>query len=203
MASLHVWFESITTFLRIFIVPLSSLSLLMIHLIRFTLLVLFLHWPISDLTFPFHRSCISHYQFDLPHCLVIHIIFTLGILKSTAHGIYYTCCISHMRAWVSDRWVFEPSFPSFLSPITLAYVTSRVLRPPWGHGIRWRLRQPLLGQVLEIRWYLDIVMLLLLGVTSLMCRSDSVVFKITGIMCLTMDDLVSPDFWPIVPLVPH
>ncbi|RVW23113.1 hypothetical protein CK203_107497 [Vitis vinifera] len=25
-------------------------------------------------------------------------------------------------------------------------------------------------------------------------RSDSVVFKITGIMCLTMDDLVSPDF---------
>ena len=34
--------------------------------------------------------------------------------------------------------------------ITLAYITSRVLRPPWSHGIRCRLRQPLLGQVSEI-----------------------------------------------------
>ena len=38
----------------------------------------------------------------------------------------------------------------FYYPITLAYVTSRVLRPPWGHGIRCRLWQPLLGQVFEI-----------------------------------------------------
>ena len=82
--------------------------------IRFTLLVLFLHWPIPNLTFPFHRSCISHYQFDLPHCLIIDIIFALGILRSMAHRIYYTCCISYMRAWVFYHWVFEPSFPSFL-----------------------------------------------------------------------------------------
>ena len=34
--------------------------------------------------------------------------------------------------------------------ISLAYVMSRVLRPPWGHGIRCRLRQPLLRRVFEI-----------------------------------------------------
>ena len=88
-------------------------------------LVLFLHWPIPDLTFPFHRSCISHYQFDLPHCLIIDIIFALGILRSMAHGIYYTCCISYMRAWVSDHWVFEFSFPSFLSPYHIDLPTLR------------------------------------------------------------------------------
>ena len=41
-------------------------------------------------------------------------------------------------------------FLHFYYPITLAYVTSRVLRPPWGHEIRCCLRQPLLGQVFEI-----------------------------------------------------
>ena len=66
-------------------------------------------------------------------CLLIDIIFTLGILRSIAHGIYYTCCISYMRAWVSDHWVFEPSFPSFLSPyhLGLRYVPclKTTLRP--------------------------------------------------------------------------
>ena len=116
MTSLHVWFESITTFLHIFIVSLSSSSLLVIHLIRFTPLVLFLHWPIPSLIFPLHHSYISDYQFDFLHCLIIDIIFTLGTLTSMVHEFFYTCCISHMRAWVSDRWVFEPSFLSFLLP---------------------------------------------------------------------------------------
>ena len=83
-------------------------------------------------------------------CLLIDIIFTLGILRSMAHEIHYTCYISFMRAWFSDHRVFEPSFLSFLLPITLAYVTSRVLRPSWGHGIRCHFWQPLLGQVFEI-----------------------------------------------------
>ena len=68
----------------------------------------------------------------------------------------------------------------FYYPITLAYVTSRVLRPPWGRGIRCRLWQSLLGQVMRSGWHLDIVMLLLLGVASLMCRTDSVVFGLPG-----------------------
>ena len=71
-------------------------------------------------------------------------------------------------------------FFRFYHLITLAYVTSRVLRPPWGHGIRCRLWQSLLGQVMRSGWHLDIVMLLLLGVASLMCRSNSVVFELPG-----------------------
>ena len=35
-------------------------------------------------------------------CLLIDIIFTLGILRSMAHGIHYTCCISYMRACFSE-----------------------------------------------------------------------------------------------------
>ena len=38
----------------------------------------------------------------------------------------------------------------FFHPITLAYVTSRVLRPPWGHEIRCYLWQPLLRLVFGI-----------------------------------------------------
>ena len=34
--------------------------------------------------------------------------------------------------------------------ITLAYVMSHILRLPWGHGIRCRFRQLLLGQAFEI-----------------------------------------------------
>ena len=38
----------------------------------------------------------------------------------------------------------------FFHPITLAYVTSRVLRPPWGHEIKCYLWQPLLRLVFGI-----------------------------------------------------
>ena len=41
-------------------------------------------------------------------------------------------------------------FLHFFHPITLAYVTSRVLRPRWGHDIRCYLWQPLLGPVFGI-----------------------------------------------------
>ena len=83
-------------------------------------------------------------------CLLIDIIFTLGVLRSMAHEVRYTCCISYMRAWVLIIGYLSLVFFRFYHPITLAYVTSRVLRPPWGHGIRCRLQQPLLGQVIEI-----------------------------------------------------
>ncbi|RVX01661.1 hypothetical protein CK203_024380 [Vitis vinifera] len=111
------WFRdpwSITTFLHVFIVSPSFLSLLVIHLIPF-----------------------ASYSF-----------LTATHLRSMAHEVHYTCCISYMRA--------------------------RVLI------IGCRLQQPLLGQVIEIWLILDIVMLLLLGVASLMCRSDSVVFGLPG-----------------------
>ena len=150
MTSLHVWLELIITFLHIFIVLLSSLSLLAIQPIRYTPVVFFLHWPILGLIFPLHHSYVSHYQFILLHRLIINIICTLGTLKSMAHEIFYTCYILYMKAWASVIGYLSLVFLHFYHPITLAYVTSRVLRPPWDHGIRCRLRQPLLGQVFEI-----------------------------------------------------
>ncbi|RVW68357.1 hypothetical protein CK203_063798 [Vitis vinifera] len=79
-----------------------------------------------------------------------------------------------------DHWVFEPSFLSFLSPyhLGLRYVPClKTTLRPWD---QMSSSQPLLGQVIEIWLNLDIVMLLLLGVASLMCRSDSVVFGLPG-----------------------
>ena len=83
-------------------------------------------------------------------CLLIDIIFTLGSLRSMDHRIFYTCCISYMRAWVMFIGYLGLVSLHFYYLITLAYVTSCVLRPPWGHGIRCHLRQPLLEQVFEI-----------------------------------------------------
>ena len=96
-------------------------------------IVLFLHWPIPGLIFPLHHFCVSHYQFDLLHRLIINIIFTLSTFKSMAHELFYTCCILYMRAWVFYHWVFRPSFPSFLLPYhpSLHYVPclKTTLRP--------------------------------------------------------------------------
>ena len=113
-------------------------------------LILFLQRPISGLIFSLHHHYTSHYQFDFLHCLVILIIFTLGTLRSIAHEIFCTCCISYIRAWVLIIGYLDLASLHFYHPITLAYITSRVLRPPWGHEIRCRLRQPPLGQVFEI-----------------------------------------------------
>ena len=112
--------------------------------------VLFLHWPIPGLISLLHHSYISHYQFDLFHRLIINIIFTLCILRSwlmsfSIHVAFY--------AWGHEffiiRYLGLVSL-HFYYFITLTYITSSVLRPHWGHGIRYRLRQPLLGQVFEI-----------------------------------------------------
>ena len=87
--------------------------------------------------------------------------------------------------------------------ITSAYVTSRVLRPPWGRGIRYRLRQPLLGQVFVI-W--------------LTFRYHHVSYSGSRLWCVGLIQLCSDYrdrefdddwlgvtwfFWRIVPLVPH
>ena len=83
-------------------------------------------------------------------CLLIDTMFTLGTLGSMAHGIYYTCCISYMRAWVLIIGYLSLVFICFYHPITLAYVTSHVSRLPWGYGIKYRLLRLLFGQVFEI-----------------------------------------------------
>ena len=60
-----------------------------------------------------------------------------------------------------------------------------------------------LDRWLRSGWYLDIVMLLLLGVASLMCRSDSVVFGLPGSWVWWWLIWCHLFFWPIIPLVPH
>ena len=132
MTSLHVWFELITTpfYVICFIIILifASDSLFSLHVLFFSYsnpsrVWYSLHIIITHVT-------ISSFCFI---CLLINIIFTLGIIRSMAHGIHYTCCISYMRVWVFYHWVFEPSFPSFLSPyhLSLRYVPclKTTLRP--------------------------------------------------------------------------
>ena len=60
-----------------------------------------------------------------------------------------------------------------------------------------------LDRWLRSGWYLDIVMLLLLGVASLMCRSDSVVFGLPGSWVWRWLTRCHLFFWPIIPPVPH
>ena len=67
------------------------------------------------------------------------------------HELFYTCCILHM----GGHRFFIIGYLGLVSlhfyyHITLAYITSHVLRAPWGHEIRCHIRQPLLGQVFEI-----------------------------------------------------
>ena len=67
------------------------------------------------------------------------------LLSSHAHEILL-CFVHYTRGYEFDHWVFEPSFLSFLYLFTLAYVTSRVLRLPWGHEIIHYLWLSSLGQ---------------------------------------------------------
>ena len=115
MTSLYVWFEFIITplFVICFIIILTfaSNSSFSFHILLF---------PYSDPFRVWYSLCIIITHLTISSfcfiCLLIDIIFTLGILRSMAHRIHYTCYISYMRAWVSDHWVFKPNFPSFLSP---------------------------------------------------------------------------------------
>ena len=89
------WSEFIIIPFYVFIISSSSSLLFSIHLLRFT--------PCSFPTmtyFSLHHPYTSLYQFNLLHCLIIDIIFTLGTLRSTTHEIFYTCCILYMRVWV-------------------------------------------------------------------------------------------------------
>ena len=132
MTSLHVWFESIIT-------PLCVICFIIILVFAsgssFSLHVLFFSYSNPSQVWCSLHIIITHINISsfCFICPLIDIIFTLGILKSMAHGIHYTCCISYMRAWVFYHWVFEPSFPSFLSPyhLGLRYVPclKTTLRP--------------------------------------------------------------------------
>ena len=92
--------------------------------------------------FSIHHSCTSHQQFNIIpffsfiidififYSFFIIDIFILDILKSMIYETLCTYCILYTRVWGFIIRIIEPSFPSFLHLITLAYVTSWVLRPP-------------------------------------------------------------------------
>ena len=112
---------------------------------------IFLQWPIFRFVTLFASSLhISLSVWFFLFCLVIVIIFTLGTLGSMTHGIFCTCCISYMRAWVFYHWVFGPSFPSFLLPYhpNLCYIPCfKTTLRPWD---QMSSSTPLLGRVFEI-----------------------------------------------------
>ena len=99
-------------------------------------LIPFLQWPHFRVWYPL-RTIIIHLVMSsvFLHCIIIVTMFTVGIFRSMAHDIFYTCCILYMRAWVLIIGYLGLVSLHFYHPITLAFVTSWVLRPPWGHDI--------------------------------------------------------------------
>ena len=96
-------------------------------------LIIFLQQPISGLILISHHHSTYHYQFILlhlssyrPHIHVRH---------PQVHGSWDSLYMLHFiyEGMGFDHWVFEPSFPSFLSPYhpSLRYVLSlkTTLRP--------------------------------------------------------------------------
>ena len=150
MTSLHDWFELFITFLHIFIVSLSSSSLLVIHPIRFTpLFFSYINLCQFDISFASssHISLISLICFIIP-LLILYSHWAPSspwLMSFSIHVAFYT--------WGHEFFIIgylDLVSLHFCYLITLAYITSPVLRPLWGHGIRCHLRQPLLRQVFEI-----------------------------------------------------
>ena len=136
-------------FLRIFIVSLLSLSLLLIHHFRFSLFF----FSYTDLFQVWYFLCIilAYFISSLIFLIVSLLILYLHWAPS---GPWLMSFSIHVAFYTWGHGFFIIGYLSLVSfhfyyPITLAYVTSCVLRPPWGHGIRCRLRQPLLGHVFE------------------------------------------------------
>ena len=118
------WFELIIIPLYVFIVSPSSSLLLSIHPLHFS----FCFFPYNDLFQVWYFLCII-----LIHLFISLICFIVSLLILYSH--YAPSSSWLMRFSVHegmgfDHWVFELSFPSYIHPITLAYVSSRVLRPP-------------------------------------------------------------------------
>ena len=109
---------------------------------------------------------ITHSKFDTFFASFLYISLSVWF-SSLPHYCYYIH-IGHPQVYGSqdflymlhfinkgmgfDHWVFGSSFYffHFYYSITLAYVSSHVLRLLRGHRIKCHLRRPLLGQVFEI-----------------------------------------------------
>ena len=133
----------------LFVSP-SFSFLLLIHHFRFT--------PCSYLT-------VTHFRFDIFLASFLRISLSVWFASFASSLILYSHWASsgpwltsfsiHVAFYTRGNgfliiWYLSLVFLHFCYLITQAYVTSRVLRPPWVHGTRCRLQQPLLGQVFEI-----------------------------------------------------
>ena len=114
------------------------------HGIRFILpTLIFIHIDLHSMFNIFHTSflyipsAIRYYSFVLFHHWYIHLdsffitdIFTLDVLRSMIYETLCTYCILHIRVRILIIGYLSLVSFHFFHPITLAYVTSRVLRPP-------------------------------------------------------------------------
>ena len=153
--SLLMWLHSMfdlswsSLFLRIFIVLLSSSSLLLIYPLRFTLLF----FSYTNLFQVWYFPCIILTHLIISFCFIVSLLIFYShwapsgpwLTSSSIHVAFYT-----RGHWFFIIWYLGLIFLHFYYHMTLAYITSHVLRQSWGHGIRCHLRQSLLGQVFEI-----------------------------------------------------
>ena len=94
-----------------------------------------------------HIIHIFHWWFDHSSFLSFRYRHSLWLLLSPwLMRFFYALHLIHEGTGLIIGYLSLVSF-HFFHPITLAYVTSRVLRPPWGHEIRRYLWQSSLGQV--------------------------------------------------------
>ena len=133
--SFHIWFERIITRSRIlcFIIILVSLLFHHFHSTPYSVLTVTSFFGFGTL-FASSLYVSSSVWFFL-HCIIVVTMFTVGIFRFMAHEVFYTCCILYMRAWVLIIGYLGLVSFHFYHPITLAFVTSWVLRPHWGHDI--------------------------------------------------------------------
>ena len=105
------------------------------------------YWYPLLIWYLFHIIHIFHWWFDHSSFLSFRYRHFLWLLLSPwLMRFSYAIHLVHEGTGLIIGYLSLVSF-YFFHPITLAYVTSRVLRPPWGHEIRRYLWQSSLGQV--------------------------------------------------------
>ena len=115
--------------------------------------ILFLHFTLPHLISLFSHPAwcltwVQHLHFILTYsiCHSFIIIFHLGILRSATHDVFYALCLMLRGMGIISLGSLSLVSFYFFHPITSTYVTSRVLRPPWGHDFTYYVWRLTLGQ---------------------------------------------------------
>ena len=144
LCSLLVWLHfmsdlSWSLLLFVLFVSSSSSFSLLIHHFHFTS---YSFLTATHLGFDILFASSLHISLSIWFSSLPHYCYHIHIGHPQVHGSWDFLYMFHFihEGMGFDHWVFEPSFPSYLHLITLTYVSSHVLRPPWGHGIRCHLR---------------------------------------------------------------